>query len=285
MEQVFETFAGGALVVATITTLVGMTLYDVRRIQSDAQSRYSRRFKKRPLVSIRVQGEPSEQCVESIWNSDYQKIEVIANKQLTHGKLVLWLQPNTILTTDAISRGVHAFEQDKSLDVVEILPVIPAPRTIRQLIAHYRLIASGPFIASRAGLGITPSRSIYPVMMRPKVHKSWRAPTYMTCCWFVKTALFITLLYACNLTLMSNQSALFVACLAGFAVWMIIAISYYPFMSQRQKMVYVLLVPVSIFYFVLLSVRTVILPIFRHSYDNSAITILRASHRRRIFVI
>ena len=280
MEPIAETVICCIILIALFVTLVGMTLYDINRIRLDSSMRNARQFRRRPLVSVCIEEKPSDECIESIWNSDYQRIEVVPNGRRAKGKLILLLQPDTILDKTSISKAVQMLEQNPSLEAVEILPLISTPQTIRQLFRYQRLIATAPFISSRAGLGIILPSPLCPIMMRPQDCKSWRSPAYSSARRVVHIAVFITLLYACDLDLLFNQPILLIACLSAFGLWMFLAISYYPYLSFLQRITYFLLAPVSIFYFMTLSVRAVMQPAYRPLSHYSSLSFWKRSHKR-----
>lgn len=282
MELFAETTIGCILALAALVTLIGMTLHDIHHVHQEARLRHARRFRKHPLVSIYITDTPSDACIESIWNSNYQRIEVVPIGRPARGKLILTLEPDIVLDQRAIARAVQTFEEDHLINAVELLPVAPTPQTVGQLFKYHRLIASGPFVSSRMGLGVTPPSTSYPVMVRPNGKKNWRTPTYAVTRWLVHTAIFIALLYASNLNLMLNQPAPLIACLLAFGLWMIIAISYYPHLTLRQRIIYLILAPVSIGYFLILSVRSVLRPLYRRFRGDSDASFWKTSHRRII---
>lgn len=282
MELILLAIASLVFIATGSMTLIGMTLHDLRKIRLDIWLRRhpSVRFRSRPLVSIVVDGQPSDDCVESVWNSDYQKIELLSSGQPTRGKLLLLLPTtDTILGRTTISYAVRTLNDSSSLPIVELLPILSPPRTLGQFFHLYRHIAAAPFVMSRAGLGIIAPCPLWPTMMRPGQTINRRTYVYATGRWLVQVANLLTLLFACYLAIVLAQPALFIAYLFVLGIWMALAIAQYPHLSLRQRAAYLLLSPVAFSYFVFLCIQTSLAPPLRQIKQRSFATLWKLPYR------
>ncbi|USN96768.1 MAG: hypothetical protein H6797_01020 [Candidatus Nomurabacteria bacterium] len=282
MELIVITIIGFILALVTGATLLGMTIHDIRKIRLESQlrSRPRIRFKKLPLVSIYVDGTPSNKCMESIWNNDYRKIEIKPLSQPINGKLILRLKSDYVLEKSAINYAVHRLEKDRSLVVVELSPVLQFPDTFGQLLHAYRLIAAAPFASSRAGFGIALTHPLNPILIRPSYHKNMRTKTYAITRWFAFVACIVAQIYACFLALFLYQPILLIGCLSCFWLWMVAAITHYPHLSFRQRIFYALLIPTSLGYIVLLGICAVVKSMFYRSDGEAKQSPWESAHKR-----
>lgn len=118
------------------------------------------------------------------------------------------------------------------------VPKFDTPHTITQFFAHYRSIVTAPFLAVRAGLGITDTPQ--------------RTNIYMILRQLVQLCNLVTLLYTSYLAAALHQPHLLLIYLAAFTLWLVWTIGRAP-LSKRQKISYLLLAPSSFFYFALLA--------------------------------
>jgi hypothetical protein len=120
------------------------------------------------------------------------------------------------------------------------LPVqkFDTPRTTSQLFSHYRSIVAAPFMAVRAGLGVTAT---------PR-----RTDIYLVSRLLVQLCNLVTLLYTSYLAVVLHQTELLLIYLIAFLLWFVWAIGRAP-LNRRQKISYLLLAPSSLLYFALLA--------------------------------
>jgi|GEM_PF-3959370 len=266
METALLIVISALFATASCLTFVGMALCDLRKIRLDAWlvRHPTARFRSRPLVSVVVRGVPSDDCIESLWGSDYQKIEVVLPDQESEGKLRLLLpDTDTILDRSAISYAVHMLNDSPSLAAVELLPILKPPQTPKGLLRLYHRIAAAPFVMVRAGLGVTAPSALWPIIVHPEQKTNWRIRLYAAGCWLVQVASLIILLYVCYLALFLTQPILLIACLCLLGAWLILAIIQYPYLSFTRRLLYMALSPVSLGYFILLCLRAPFMPFVR----------------------
>jgi hypothetical protein len=253
MELVFIIIVGSILATSSIVIIVGITIHDIHAIRLDQQfSRHphARRWRKRPLVSIVINGEPSTACAVSIRRSNYRKVEIIAAGRSIKGALIFSLAPDTVLDHSAISQAVKQFNNSLSKSQVEMTPVLRSPQTLRQFFHNYYVIASAPFIAVRAGLGIRQPYSSWPMIVRLQLADTTRwTHLYIAFRWLTHVANLTVLLYVSYIAVVLYQPEFLLMYLAGFVLWMIWAIVRYRHLSFVQKITYLLLAPASLIYF------------------------------------
>ena len=284
MELVIITTIGCILALAACVTLLGITIHDIRQVQLKSHMRQQPRirFRKQPLVSVYVSDNPTIDCIESIWNSDYQKIEINPTRRHVPSKLILTLKPDSVIDKSAIKNTVRLFERNRSLVVVELSQILQTPKTFKQLLHSYRLIAAAPFVSSRAGFGVCLTHPLSPIIVRPGSQKNTRTGAYSVARWLTHTASIATQLYACFLALILFQPILLIGCLGCFWFWMTMAITHYPHLKLRQRIFYLLFIPTSLGYLVLLGICAAIRPLFYRVNNEATQSIWKTTRRRTI---
>ena len=244
---------------AFIAFLIGTTLRDIQIVRLERAYRqhpYARQFRERPLVSIVIDGEPSDACLKSIRHGDYNKIQIVTNGQTIDGDFILTLSPDTRLERTAISRAVRELNSDPRLGLIELLPALRQPQSTPELFRAYRHIAASPFMAARAGLHVTLPHSSAPTLMRLTTHTlRIRTRLYLIGRWLVQIIAILSLVYTMYLAIMLYQPEFLLIYLAVFGVWLIWAIVSYRHFSLRQKLIYLALAPASIVSFLYLCIR------------------------------
>jgi hypothetical protein len=246
--------------VALLATIIGITLHDVRLIKLDKEFHrhpYARRWRKRPIVSIVINKEPSSACMASIRKNNYRKLEIVSNGNEVHGELLLSISSDTVITQTAISQAVRQFNANPSMRSFEIIPVLESPQTIREFFRVYHRIALAPFVAARAGLGVTLPSSSWPLMTNLRTTPmSQRTRLYLVLRWLAAVANLYTLVYAGYIAVVLYQPEFLLMYLAAFGFWLLWAISRYQQLRFRDKLIYLLLAPASLIYFVVRSLVT-----------------------------
>jgi hypothetical protein len=246
-------FFGIILLAAFITFVVGMTLRDIHKVKLAREYRkhpHARRWRERPLVSIVIDGDPTEECLRRIRHSDYNKIQIVTNGQAIDGDYILTLAPDAILERTAISRAMREFSSDHSLGSIELPVAVRPPKTTRQLFSVYRLIAAAPFTATRAGLRVALPSTSTPTLIRMETYEfSVRSHLYTAGRWIVQVVVLLTLLYVVYVATTFYRPEFLLMYLATFGLWMLWSIASYRHFSFRQKLMYFALSPVSIIAF------------------------------------
>lgn len=243
-----------------LATVIGITLSDIRSLRLNSDFRrhpHARRFRQRPLVSVVIDGEPTDDSLKSIRRSNYRKHEIITNEKVINGQLLLTITPDTILERTAISRAVRQFNNDSSMHMIEIMPVLQSPQTVRQFFHFYHKIASAPFITARAGLAVTLPRSSWPVLANLEMTAvTRRTRIYLIMRWLAGIANLYTLVYVGYIAVVLYQPEFFLMYLGTFGAWMLWAMSRYQQLRFRDKLFYLVLAPASLIYFALRSLFT-----------------------------
>ncbi len=246
--------------VSLLATIVGITLHDVRLIKLDKEFRrhpHARRWRKRPMVSIVIDRKPSSACLASIRRSNYRKVEIVSNGSEVHGELLLSIASNTMIAQTALSQAARQFNANPSMPSFEIIPILESPQTIREFFRVYHTIALAPFVAARAGLGIALPNSSWPLMTNlHTTPMSRRTRLYLVLRWLAAVANLYTLVYAGYIAIILYQPEFLLMYLAAFGLWLLWAVSRYHQLRFRDKLIYLLLAPASLIYFVVRSFVT-----------------------------
>lgn len=250
---------GSLMSIAALVTIVGMTLGDIKAIRIEARLRqhpYSRRFRQRPLLSIVLNDNASDECIEAVKRSSYRKVEIVFYGEEPRGDLMLYLKRDTILEPDAITHAIRQFNNDHKLNAIELLPAFSKPQTVRQLFDLYRHVSLAPFISVRAVFHAVPLWSQWPIMIRkgtrPNTMRLYISRIFR---WFALSMNALTLLYVGYIAVVLYEPLFLMMYLSGFCAWMILAIGTYPTFSRMQKVQYVLLAPVAFGYFLYLALK------------------------------
>ncbi len=279
----FLIIIGGILFGSAVITIIGITLQDIRLNKLNGLLRKRpnmTQFRRRPLVSIMVNDEPTDESIKSIRNGNYRKIEIIHKGEQVHGDLVLPMNTDTVLERTALSKAINQFNMNPKTEAVEIIPRPELPDNIRELLLFYRRIASAPFIAVRAAFHVVPIwGSGWPVIVNLHAKISeWRARTYNFLRWVAYVANALTLLYVLFAASVFRQPEFLLLYLGGFMIWLATAVWLYPYFSLRQKIVSLLLSPVSLGYFTILALVAPITSLHRSTNDAFA-RLWQSSHQ------
>lgn len=259
--------AGALIAVAAATTIIVMTVSDIRTIRAEAAFRKhprGQRYRRRPLVSVLVNGDASDQCVASIRQNSYRKIEIISPDDSPKGALLLRIEPDATLYESAILEAVQQLNMNPSRQSIELLPAFTEPATLRGLFHLYRTVALAPFIAVRSLFQVTDSLPTWPVLTRrSNSHHSVRMYIYLIFRWLAQLANAFVLAFAIYLAIIPSETFYLAIYLGTFGFWLLLSITTYPRFSIGQKIKYALLAPVSLLYFALLAFIAPIRPLGR----------------------
>lgn len=259
--------AGTLMVAAAAMTIIGMTVSDVRAIRTEAMfNKHPRlqRYRRRPLVSVIVDGDTSDRCIEGIRQNTYRKIEIINLGEKPRGSLLLRIQQDVSLDKSAVSDAVHQLNMDPSRQSIELIPAYIKPVTLRDLLSVYRIVTLAPFIAVRSLFHVTHSLSTWHVLTRrDESGHSVGMYVYVMFRWLVQLANAFVLIFAIYLAIIPQETFYLEIYLSAFGFWLLLSIMTYPRFSFGQKIKYALLAPVSLSYFLLLAFMAPISPLVR----------------------
>lgn len=232
----------------TLTAFVAGTVrheLQLIRIQTSVKRHpYARKWRNKPIVWI-IGGVPNQR-------HNYRKIRR-TNSLIARALLAAIIPKDAIIDRSAIKNAVQQFNDDPQLKLVEILPLMRTPHSIRELFLSYKLFAASPFVASRAGLGIDVTSGELPVAIRNEsVPVSHMTFAYTLASWLAKLANLSILMYSLYLALVPGYALFFIIYIASFSAWLAWSIITYPHLRMSQKLAYLLLLPVSFVYFLFL---------------------------------
>lgn len=234
--------------------LIGISLYDIREIRHARAYRlhpHARRYRQRPLVSVVIRGEPTEQCLQSLQHTSYRKLQVIASpSQKINGDLILTLPRAAILPKHAIRQAVIELSSRPNLSSLEVPVKIMSPTTLGELFGAYRDTMRSLFRKSRAGLGISPPSTAARLLTRTTSQETsaWQKVYTVSAAVAPLPALASGGL-ALYMLLVPGQAQPFMTLLAYLGLFMLLAIWWHDQLSFMQKVTYTILMPISIWYF------------------------------------
>ena len=251
-----------------VMTVIGITIHDVRAIKIEKDFRrhpYAKQFRQRPLVSIIVNGAPTDGCLASIRRSNYRKIEIVSGTQPINGTLVISMPADTLLERTAISRAVRRLNNDPTIASLEFIPKIQPAQTLRQFFRMYQQLATTPFVFARVGLSIASPQTHWPTVIRTgHAAHSRRSQAYAILRWLGTVANLFALLYLTYIAIILMQPEFLLGYLLGFSLWLLWAIAGSQQLSLGQKIMYILLAPASFGYF---AVRCLLAPFWPKQYS------------------
>lgn len=278
--EIYLTIIQFFILFTAVMTIVGITIHDIRLVRSATNQRHGRRRGRKPLVSIVVDDDVSDESIKSLRKSDYRKKEIVFVGERPRGDLILYLPKNDTIDPGAISRAVNSFTADSQLATAELVPVISRPTTLWQFFCMYQNIALAPFTSVRIAYRITTLRSRWPLMIRPELPgRPHRARLYRLIRWLSSVFNATLFAYVLYLAVWLYEPIFLMAYLGFFGIWMIMAIWHLEDFSRRQKIIYIALSPASLGYFTLLAFIVPIRPLFRIVSHVAAALSLRSSRQ------
>lgn len=269
--------AGGAFV-----TIVAITVQDIQAAklhQLIKKHPKLKRLRRRPLVSIVVDEEPTDKSIASLRHGAYRKIEIVYTDEKTHGDLLLPINPDIVIEKSSLAKAINQFNLRPETEAIEIIPKPDIPNNIRDLLYFYRQIISAPFIAVRAAFHVVPIwGSGWPVIINPRAKiPVWRARVYAFLRWLMYVANTYALVYSVYVAIFYHRPEFLILYIGLFTVWLITAIWTYPYFALRQKIVSVVLAPVSFGYFFIIGIIAPFTALHWSSRDAFA-RLWRSSH-------
>lgn len=242
------------LVCTTGAVIIGISLHDIRQIKLDGRFQCnpnSRIWRKRPFISVVIDGEPTQECLDSLKHSNYHNMKIITDNEYLVDGLVLSIARNTILKRTAVSSAVRQLNGNPSLNVIEITAIYSSPKTLNQLFRLFWQITSMPFVSTRDGLNVTSARSTWPTISCINIGASINHHRiYAALSWLTKLANLATLLYVSYIAVILHQPEYLLLYLAVFGLWLLWTIVSYPYINLYQKAAYLFLSPLCLSYFV-----------------------------------
>lgn len=274
---------GGVMVGGALITTVSLVLQDMRvaRLHRPTQNNHPEHLQRRPLVSIVIDEEPTNESIASLRHGDYRKIEIVYVGEETHGDLMLPVNPDIIVEKSLLTKAINRFNVNPQTQAIEIIPRPNTPDNLRDLLRLYRQIVSAPFIAVRAMFRVVPIwGSGWPVMIN--LHEKipeWRARVYAFARWVTSVINTFALIYSLYVAIVYRRPEFLILYAGLFIIWLITAIWVYPHFALRQKIVSLILAPVSFGYFLVLGIVTPFTSI-RYSTRDAFARLWRSPHQR-----
>ena len=152
-----------------------------------------------------------------------------------------------LVSRSALRFALAKFQANSSTRFVEILPIMIFPQTTAQFFAAYHMFSLAPFVKLRSVISIR-SKQQWPILIQPDITNTWRERCYAVGLWILGCINIVLLAYICFIATLGENSYL-LAYISGFALWLAWSICSYPGIALSQRIVYLLLIPVSFGYF------------------------------------
>ena len=152
-----------------------------------------------------------------------------------------------LVSRPAMRFALARFQANPSTRFVEILPRVTFPQTTAQFFAAYRTFALAPFVKIRSIMSIRSSQQ-WPILTQPDIAKGRRERYYAVGVWLLSCINIVLLAYVCLIATLGETSYLLFY-IGGFMFWLAWSICNYPGIAPTQKVVYLLLMPISFGYF------------------------------------
>lgn len=268
------------IIVIGIMIVLGIALHDIRMIRSN-KTRTTKRRHTWPLVSVVVDENVSNACLESIRHNDYHNYEIVFSGEHTNGKFILTIRHNMMLDHAAIRRSVTILTNFPTWSYTEIKPVLPSPQKISELFRLYHAVALAPFISLRTAFAIPPnSHQLWPVLQRSQLSiHLWRSRMYHLVRWLIFVANAALVTYITYVAFAAAQPLFLITYLSAMTIWLVVCIMEYPHFSFPQKITYIVLSPVSYWYFFIYAIFAPLAPIWRVISNGIAMLFWRAHHQ------
>jgi hypothetical protein len=247
MTVVFALIALGMVVVVVLTT--GIALHSIRAIRMQhafAKHPHARRWRSKPLITVTTEdGEPTRHIVAL--RPQYRKL--VSNRENTDTDFLLWLPARTVLNPHDLPSSVRQFSYDPTLYSTPLLPVISTPQSLSEFLHAYSLIIGAPLAQARAGLFVDPVRSFPYIVNQSVSAPPYRTQLYAIYGWLFGVIALLVFLFAFHMAIVMNRPELLLAYLCGFSLWCAWAIGRYPYLALHTKILFILLFPTSLGYF------------------------------------
>lgn len=243
------------------TVVVGISLHDIREIRRTGQRQkhpYAQRYRRRPLVSIRINGKLTEQKIRDLLkNNNYRKLEIItSSSQQIRGEFILTTNGSVPLQKNSIRHAVIELMSRPALHSLEIPVPIVRPGTLRELFAVYHQVAGSLFRKSRDGLGIYLPDSKFLLLARSSTPRSSiYDKLYAIFAALAPQAILFTGGLAIYMLLVLHQATPLAVILGSLGLFMAFAIWWCDQLGFMQKLGYSVLMPISLWYFIAVTLR------------------------------
>lgn len=246
-------------IVAAAIFLIGLIRHDLnslRRERDYVTHPGARKWRWRPAISLHPVAPLSSDTVKNLRRT-YRKLCTSLPLEDTP-EFTLVLTRDVTIPKDTLLAGLRYFIDDTTTSIVELIPAITPPRTTRQFLMNYRLLFASMFMKSRLGLGITPTRSLFPVLVRRSrqpqsaLRKSWNG-IYKNATYLFALCLPLVLTYGLYLAVVLHQPGMLLLAMGGVSIFLATAIFSYDHLSLRERAVYILLMPAAFGYLFLLA--------------------------------
>jgi hypothetical protein len=255
MEAIILYLSAAMVIGTAVTVLVGVSINDIAMIIKEKEYRrhpHAKRWRNRPLVSVIIPSDITDQTIKSITQNGYRKIELIHNDAHSpKGQLVLKISRDMILKKGVIRAAVHQFNGRPRLQRIELETTLSRPNTVRGFFAIYLQVIRSMFLKSRAGLGVYPKQSVYPTIIRSDIPPHWTTRLYQACSIasaFIAPAGFAYVYY---IGFVLHQPDILMVALAVGSAFMVFVLWWNDQLSFKQKLTYMLLLPATIGFFII----------------------------------
>lgn len=226
-----------AAIITLVIITIGVALHDLRMIRVERMYRqhpHARKWRARPTVTV-----ISAHTVSSLHQS-YRKLQIAA---VASDSPTLRVPQHTRLPHDSVRHAVR-FLAIYPTRFVPLFPTIATPSTTRELFWSTYLLLAAPFAAMRAGLGVQPHPD-FPVL-QPQASYSYG---FACTAWIARCVNLVCFSYALFLATFLEQPALLLGYSVAFSAWALWAIGRYPFIRFTQKILFAMLLPAALIYF------------------------------------
>lgn len=232
--------------------VVGMTRKDIRQSRMEHEVKihpHAKKWRKRPMVHVLIDSGSDYTWLRHTRKTDYRKVTAISEKIEVKDGLLLKLPAHSSLPHGSLKQAIMQFNSHPSLGSIELLPTIARPAlSTGELFDHYYILLSAPLADMRNGLGLRVASSPFPTLINHASNqKSFIPRIAVQIFHVVNLTLFTHAIYSAVIV---TRPELLLLYSGLFGLWALWSIMRYPAMSLRLKILYVLLLPTSLVYFV-----------------------------------
>lgn len=163
------------------------------------------------------------------------------------------------VSRDTTRFALTRFQAEPSLRFVEMLPVLTFPRTTARFFAVYRIMALAPFVRVRSVIHVRSSDQSWPTFIR-------RSDNHPAAHWYQLVTWMLSIM---NMWLIGQLAAIAVlgqpeyllAYIGTFCLWVVWSVWQYPAISLSDKIIYSVLAPASLGYFLWRGIRLLYIPV------------------------
>lgn len=238
--------AGLGYLLVGIIALIGVTIFDLRETHWQKHYRahpYARRYRTRPTLLV----DPSTPATQlATLKKEYRKVS--SRFPAPDESNVLILQLKAPIQNDTIKPAIIKLISQSRADSIELpLELLPVA-TLHQLLINYYLIATDFFRKSRQGFGVQTKASSVIIQKRSRTLRQIDIIYILLSSSFrlIVPAVIIGILYT---GIVLGATELIALTLVSCCLFMTASIWWHDQLNFRQKLIYLLLSPMSLWYF------------------------------------